>query len=194
MANKPKCMLQIRRILQLASSGESLRGINRITGIHRDTISNYLNLCRSSGESIESLLKLKDAELAEVVFPEKEPEEPGGRLKDFLQKAGQYKLALENCKGMTRKRLWEKHIASYPNSYSYSQFCEHFARYLNTSDPTMVLSHQPGAELQMDFAGKSLCYIAADRRDDLLCWRSPQSSRSFIDVRNSSFILEVRFT
>ena len=190
MANKPKCMLQIRRILQLASSGESLRGINRITGIHRDTITNYLNLCRSSGESYESLLNLKDAELAGFVFPEKEPEEPDGRLKDFLQKAGQYKLALSNCRGMTRKRLWEKHITSYPDSYSYSQFCEHFARYLNTSDPTMVISHQPGDELQIDFAGKSLSYIDRVTGEIIFCptlvCSLPYSSLSYLEPLESS--------
>jgi len=190
MANKPKCMLQIRRILQLASSGESLRGINRVTGIHRDTISNYLRVCCSSGESYENLLKLKDAELAKVVFPEKEPEEPDSRLQAFLDKAGEYKIALEGCKGMTRKRLWEKHLAIYPDSYSYSQFCEHFARYLQTSDPTMVIPHQPGDALQMDFAGAPLSYIERATGEIVYCptlvCSLPYSSLTYVDPLESS--------
>lgn len=190
MANKPKCMLQIRRILQLASSGESIREINRVTSVHRETISNYLKLSQSTSKSYGELLHLKDVELAKVVYPEKEPEEPDGRLGDFLHEAGQYKIALENCKGMTRKRLWVKHVARYPDSYSYSQFCEHFSRYLNTSDPTMVMVHQPGDALQMDFAGASLSYVDRTTGEIIYCptlvCSLPYSSLSYMDPLESA--------
>jgi len=159
MANKPKSMLQIRKILQLAAAEESLREINRITKVHRETITNYLKQAQLSGKSYEELLTFKDAELAEVVFPKKEEKEPDKRLTDLLQEIDKYKSDLINCRGMTRKRLWERHIEKYPSSYSYSQFCEHFARYLNKSNPTMVISHQPGDVFQIDFAGADLSYI-----------------------------------
>ena len=129
MANKPKSMLQIRKILQLAAAGESIREINRITKAHRGTITNYLHLSQSAGRSYEELLSLKNAELAELIYPKKEEEALDERLVDFLREAESDKNDLINCKGMTRKRLWEKHLAKYPSSYGYSQFCEHLARY-----------------------------------------------------------------
>ncbi len=185
MANKTKSMLQIRKILQLAAAGESIREINRITKVHRETVSNYLKQVQITGRSYEELLTFKDAELAEVVYSKKEEEKPDGRLKDFLQEANKYKSDLVNCKGMTRKRLWKKHLVKYPSSYSYSQFCEHFARYLNKSDPTMVMSHKPGDVFQIDFAGKDLIYI--DRKTEeiipcpVLVCTLPYSSLAFFD-------------
>ena len=159
MANKPKSMLQIRKILQLAAAGESIREINRITKAHRETITNYLHQAHSTGKDYDELLSLKDGELAEVIYPKKEEESLDERLVDFLREVESYKNDLINCKGMTRKRLWEKHLVKYPSSYGYSQFCEHFARYLQKSNPTMVLSHQPGEAFQIDFAGTDLSYI-----------------------------------
>ena len=110
MANKPKSMLQIRKILQLAASGESIREINRITKVHRETITNYLNQVQSTGKGYEELLSYKDAELADVIYPKNEEEELDERLTDFMREAEKYKSDLNNCKGMTRKRLWEKHL------------------------------------------------------------------------------------
>ena len=115
MANKPKSMLQIRRILQLASSGESIREIHRLTKAHRETITNYLHQAQSTGKGYEELLSLKDAELAEVIYPNKEEQEPDERLVNFLCEAKQYRHDLIHCKGMTRKRLWERHLSKYPS-------------------------------------------------------------------------------
>ena len=91
---------------------------------------------------------------------------------------------------MTRKRLWEKHLAKYPSSYGYSQFCEHLARYLQKSDPTMVLSHQPGDAFQIDFAGTPLSYI--DRitgeiiPSPVLACSLPYSSLTYYDPLEST--------
>ncbi|MEA1876991.1 MAG: IS21 family transposase [Bacteroidota bacterium] len=169
MANKVKSMLQIRRIIQLTIQGEGGREINRITGVHRKTISNYLERLQLTGKDYPELLSLKDAELAELVYPKKTEEEPNKRLKDFYLEVRKYKEDLIKCKGMTRKRLWERHLAKYPESYSYTQFCEHFARYLNTSDPTMVMSHRPGDVMQIDFAGKNLEYIDRSTGEIIPC-------------------------
>lgn len=178
-------MLQIRKILQLAAAGESVREINRITKVHRKTIHEYLVQLRSTGNNYQDLLNLKDAELAEYVYPKKEEEAPDERLKDFLQEVSKYKSDLINCKGMTRKRLWGKHLAKYPDSYSYSQFCEHFARYLNRSDPTMVMSHRPGDVFQIDFAGTDLSYIDRSTGEIIPCpvlvCSLPYSSLAYIE-------------
>ncbi len=185
MANKVKGMLQIRRIIQLAAAGEGGREINRITGVHRNTISKYLAQLQSSGINYPELLKLKDAELAELVYPKQEEAELDDRLKDFNLEIGKYKDDLIKCKGMTRKRLWERHLAKYPDSYSYTQFCEHFARYLNRSNPTMILSHSPGDPMQIDFAGKDLSYIDRSTGEIIFCptlvCSLPYSSLTYVE-------------
>ena len=185
MANKVKSMLQIRRIIQLAATGDGGREINRITGVHRKTINKYLAQLKSTGKSYPELLKLKDSELAELVYPKREEKEPDERLKDFYREVSKYKDDLIKCKGMTRQRLWARHLAKYPDSYSYTQFCEHFSRYLNKSDPTMVLSHLPGDEMQIDFAGKSLSYIDRDTGEIIFCptlvCSLPYSSLAYVE-------------
>ena len=185
MANKVKSMLQIRRIIQLAAKGEGGRKINRVTGVHRKTIHKYLAQFESSGKSYQDLLKLNDAELAELVYPKQKEAEPDTRLKDFNREVSKYKDDLENCKGMTRQRLWERHKNKYPDSYSYTQFCEHFARYLNRSNPTMVLSHSPGDPMQIDFAGTPLRYIDRSTGEIITCptlvCSLPYSSLAYVE-------------
>ena len=64
MANKPKCMLQVRRILQLLTDGLSKREASRQTGASRNTIDSYETRFCQSGKSFNNLLQLTDVELA----------------------------------------------------------------------------------------------------------------------------------
>jgi transposase len=62
MANKPKNMLQVRRILQLLSDGYSKREASRQTGASRNTIDSYELRFRQTGKSYHELLQLPDTD------------------------------------------------------------------------------------------------------------------------------------
>lgn len=71
MANKLKTMLQIRKIIQLLANGHSERQVSHLAGIHRDTVRDYHARIKQCGKEPAELLGMKDAELAELVYPPK---------------------------------------------------------------------------------------------------------------------------
>jgi transposase len=56
--------------------------------------------------------------------------------------------------GVTRHLLWLEYVAAHPGGYRYSQFCEHYRRFVKTLAPTMRQRHVPGEKVFTDFSGK----------------------------------------
>ena len=81
MANKTKSMLQVRRILQLLSDGQSKREVSRQIGASRNTIDSYEARFNLSGKSYDELRQLTDTDLAAVVYPQKTVKEPDSKRK-----------------------------------------------------------------------------------------------------------------
>lgn len=158
MANKSISMLQIRRILQLLSSGSSKLGISKQMQVHRKTIDNYISKLKTSGKTAEELLRLDDNSLRDIFFKAASPvvdDNRYGTLKGILPG-----IVPEIKKpGVTRKLLWEEYKEANPDGYGYTQFCEHFSKYQTTNKAVMYFLHQPGDYLQVDLAGKHLSYI-----------------------------------
>lgn len=63
-------MLQIRRILQMMSNGQSNRSIARELHLSRDAVSNYVNLLKQLNISFDKLLNLEQEEFASLIYPE----------------------------------------------------------------------------------------------------------------------------
>jgi transposase len=61
MANKPKSMLQVRRILQLLTGGKSMREIWSQTGISRNTINAYARRFEGSGRRMPLIFRVRMA-------------------------------------------------------------------------------------------------------------------------------------
>lgn len=61
-------------------------------------------------------------------------------------------------KGVTRQLLWEEYRREHPDGYMYTQFCEHFRRYLAGLDPLLRQAHKAGEKLFVDWAGQTLGY------------------------------------
>jgi transposase len=167
MAGKPKHMSQIKQLLRLHKEGESKKSIARILGISKNTVKTYLAKLVFSRYSIEELLALDDNTL-EAKFHAGNPAYKDPRyehLKTYLD----YYASELNRTGVTRQLLWEEYIASYPQGYSRSQFCYHLSQHLTASKPSMVLNHQPGDKLYIDFAGKTLSYTDPQTGEAIVC-------------------------
>ena len=63
MAAKPKSMHQIKHIIELQLQGKSIRQTERLTGVARNTIREYLRKIKSQTLSFEQLLMLDDESL-----------------------------------------------------------------------------------------------------------------------------------
>jgi len=161
-------MIQVRRIIQLKAEGLSKLRISSVLHLHRSTLDNYLSRIESSGKTFTDLLLLDDEDLANLVYPESFVVQSDARLEELKEKFSYYTRELTRT-GVTRFTLWEEYRAVIPNGYSYSQFCEHFARYQKHNHATMHLTHRAGEYLQVDFAGKQLFYVDASTGEIIAC-------------------------
>lgn len=161
-------MLHIRKIIQLLANGFSERKTSRLTGFHRDTVRDYHARLRQSGQEPAELLRMKDAELAELVYPPK-PLVATSARSELLEDQMEHYLKELKRPGVTRQLLWLEYQRDNPDGYRYSRFCERLAHYRTTRQPTMYVEHAPGDVYQFDFAGKPLYYIDPQSGLPLAC-------------------------
>ena len=83
MAKQPITMLQIRRILQLLKQGESKRKISQLLHSGRHTIDDYVLKIEQSGLSLPLLIKLSDADLADLLYSGNKDPLPDQRYEDL---------------------------------------------------------------------------------------------------------------
>jgi transposase len=157
MAGKPKPMSQIKQLLQMHRQGSPVKQIARTLGISKNTVKCYIRKLTRNGDLPDELLKVDDPVL-EKRFHAGNPAYKDGRYEALKERFTYYEKELKRV-GVTRRLLWDEYRASTPSGYGYTQFCEHLNRYLLTHSPTMVLTHQPGEKLYIDFAGKKMEYI-----------------------------------
>jgi len=167
MAGKPKKMSQVKQILQMHKQGTGNKTIARNLDISKTTVKTYLNKFRSSKLSLETLLKMDDQALEKIFHPGN----PAYKDDRFEQIKDQLDECVQDLKkvGVTRKLLWEEYRLIHPLGYSLSQFNFHLTQHLLTKNPSMVLRHEPGEKLFVDFAGKKLSYIDASTGEIIEC-------------------------
>jgi len=167
MAGKPRPMSQIKQLLQLHEQGKSIKFIARSLGISKNTVKVYLSKLSLSPLDTKALLALDDP-IMEAKFHAGNPAYKDVRFEHFKGKLDYFFKEL--CRvGVTKQLLWEEYRSDYPTGYGYSQFCFHLSQQLVARKPSMVLQHQAGEKLFIDFAGKKLSYIDPDTGELVPC-------------------------
>jgi transposase len=59
--------------------------------------------------------------------------------------------------GVTLELLHDEYLEQQPDGYQYSQFCEHYRRWLRQRSVSMRQVHQAGAKTFVDYSGKKPC-------------------------------------
>lgn len=171
--SQPLRMHQIRRIIELHSEGRSIRETERLTGLSRNTIRDYLRRISVSGLSATQLLSLADESLAPIVYVDDSEKSRCGRTTDerytSFEKQVDYFISELRKRGVTRSLLWEEYRKENPEGYAYSQFCEHLSRYIKRGDAVMHFVHRPAEQLQVDFAGDKLGYVDRSTGEWIVC-------------------------
>ncbi len=189
MANKPINMTKIKRIIQLLKAGEKKSVISRSVGINRITLDRYLTKIELTGKSFDELLSLTDVDISNLIYQVSHTNQPDDRYLNLKEQFDYFNQELKKT-GVTRKLLWEEYNEAYPEGYSYTQFCEHFARFRQAKDATMILSHNPGEYLQADFAGTQLEYIDRFTGEIIKCpvlvCVLPFSGRTYVEALSSA--------
>ncbi len=167
MAGKPKPMSQIKQLLRLHKEGKGNKSIARILGISKNTVKSYLQKVKHSKLDVDALLQLEDPVL-ESKFHPGNPAYKQERYKYLKSNFDYYTKELQRT-GVTKNLLWEEYKSGYPDGYSHSQFCYHLSQHISAAKPTMVLQHNPGEKLYIDFAGKPLTYVDTSTGELVKC-------------------------
>jgi len=155
MSGKPIEMSKVKQVIRMHESGVSIKGISRRLSISRNTVKLYLKKISSRDLSPSDLLEKETPELEGLFLSSVYTS------KKYLQLERQFPYFEKELRrtGVTRQLLWHEYKASYPEGYSYSQFCNHFSRWQKTSNASMHMEHEPGDKTFIDFAGKKLSYV-----------------------------------
>ncbi len=153
MANKPKTMLQVRRILQLLKEGTSKRQVAKIMHISRNTVDTYTNKFSTTGKSLEELYSLSEGDLCALITTQPKQISPNDPRSEDIESRMSYFLGELKKRGVTRELLWREYLQEVPDGYSYSQFCDRLSVYLERSELVMHFDHKPAYQVQFDFAG-----------------------------------------
>lgn len=155
MAGKTKPMSIVKQILLQLHQGQSRKSIVRDIGVSKNTVRRYLQLVQGCGHPIEELLKMDDPVLEDTLNRQvKVSRDHLDELEDIFP---WMKAELKRT-GVNRFVLWGEYRQRYPEGYSYSQFCFHYQQWLKTQNVSMVVPHEPGDKIYIDFAGKKLKY------------------------------------
>jgi transposase len=170
---QPLRMHQIKRVIEFHLQGHSIRQIERLSGISRNTIRDYLRQLQREGRSLRELLELEDGALLSLVQSTPEEKNVGGRaIQDrfsVIEQRLEYYRSELSRRGVTRQLLWQEYRSDHPDGYGYSQFCEHLERYLKRDQAVMHFTHQPAEQMQVDFAGGKMSYIDRSTGECIEC-------------------------
>jgi transposase len=146
-------MRKLRQALRLAwEVGLSLRPIGRSLGLSPTTVGEYLRRAEIAGLTWPLPPQLDDATLEAQLFPGASPLPlPERPLPDFVSVHRELRR-----KGVTLALLWQEHKAAHPEGLQYSQFCEHYRRYVGRLDLVMRQHHRAGEKCFLDYAGQTV--------------------------------------
>jgi transposase len=167
MAGKPKRMGQIKQLIRLYQQGHGKKTIARNLCMSKNTVKTYIQKIEDHPLSLESLLALDDPILETQLFSGT-PSYKERQYSNFANDLNYYAKELKKV-GVTRRVLWEEYLQKHPKGYRYTQFCHHLAQYLLKKNPSMILQHNPGEKLFIDFAGKTLSYINRETGENVEC-------------------------
>jgi transposase len=150
-------MSQIKQLIQLHKQGKGKKTIARQLGISKNTVKAYLAKFEQGKLDAKHLLSLEDPVLEAKLFAGN-PSYKEERYEHLKGKLGYFASELKKT-GVTRQLLWKEYREAHSDGYGYTQFCYHLSQYMIARNPSMVLQHNAGEKLFIDFAGKKLSYV-----------------------------------
>lgn len=160
-------MSTIKQLLLLNRDGHGIKSISRHMRMSKNTVKSYLLKFAALQCSVDDLLKLDDPVL-EARFHGGNPSYSDDRHEVLLERMP-YFIAELKKKGVTRHLLWEEYSSQKGAHYGYSQFCYHLQQYSRSKQATMVLHHEAGDKLMIDFSGKKMHIVDRDTGELIPC-------------------------
>jgi hypothetical protein len=161
MANHPKPMYLIRRLIELRLKGHSKRSISRHLSLARKTVDKYLQELESHFSNLSQLSDWSEESLYQLLHPQTEPcfNLPGALLHPQLYASfADFDKKLSKV-GINRHLLWQQYLQSYQGKgtpLAYGQFCHHYQLYSTAGKVSLHIQYKAGEKLFIDFAGTKL--------------------------------------
>jgi len=158
MPRKRTDMKRIKDVLRLKFEvALSLRDIAKCTRLGPSTVSEILSRFKQSGLSWPLPEGLDDKSLEAMLYHGKTTNK-GKRLPDFIELHKELKRPQ-----MTKLLAWEEYCQEEPETaYRYTQFCEHYQRWLKKQKRSMRQLHKAGDKLFLDFCGPTIPIVNPD--------------------------------
>lgn len=152
-------MANFKQIIAMCLEGASYAQITHALGCSRRDVSRAKTVIKDEALTLESFRQLPPG-----WFDERFSDGRSKRTLSFDQPDFQ-SLArkLQSNKHLTRHKLWMDYLsqpcASQKTKYQYSQFCSGLNEFLRANDLVEVITHEPGHELYVDWAGDKVPVI-----------------------------------
>ncbi len=152
-------MRLLREILRLRyAGGLSQRAIARCLSIGLGTVCECLAQAAKAGLNWPLPTEFDDARLGAVLAARPRQGAPPSRpLPDLARLHEELRRP-----GVTLQLLWVEYLGDHPEGYRYTQFCEHYHRFVRRLSPPMRQVHRAGEKGFVDFAGQKPWIV--DRR------------------------------
>ncbi len=151
MAYERLPMRKIRDVLRLKQSGRGHGEIARSCGIAHSTVLEYLRRAAAAGLSWPLPEGLGDAELEIRLFAaqalKRDPDIPPPDCQYIYDELRDHRKV-----NLTLTQLWVEYKERTPEGYQYTQYCEHYRRWLGKLDYVMRQEHRAGEKLFVDYA------------------------------------------
>lgn len=152
MPNGRLSMRKIKEVLRLKyDCGISEREIARSCSISRSAVAEYVRRATAAGLSWKETSTLTETQLEERLFPTE-------RLPSSVKRPPpdcQYiydQLRTYRKLNLTLTQLWLEYKEKHSDGYQYTQFCEHYWRWLKKLDYVMRQEHRGGEKLFIDYS------------------------------------------
>ena len=146
--------MKIIEILRLWELGYSQRDIAKSVKCAKSTVGLIQKKCREYGLSYKDAAEMTH----DLILAKLYPDGTGGRhFKDDVDFQKIQKL-LDSSKRVNLYYVWDEYRMGNPEGLSYSQFCNRYNKWRNTSgkNVVMVQEREPGKELFVDWMGDTL--------------------------------------
>jgi transposase len=122
--------------------------------VARSTVKSHLERMKTAGVTWPLPSGVDEAELERRLFPQ----EPMARGRDEARPLPDWEIVRKELsgKGVTLRLLWEEYRQGHSDGYEYSQFCEHYRRWIGNLEVCLRHSYAGGERLFVDFAGMTL--------------------------------------
>ena len=152
MAQTRLPMRKIKEVLRLKhEAGRSHGEIARSCGIAHSTVLEYLRRAEAAGLRWPLPEAIPEAELERRLFPaevlHRDADVPLPDCQYIYDELRRYR---RDC-ALTLTQLWIEYKERHPEGYQYTQFCEHYRRWLGKLDYVMRQEHRAGEKLFVDY-------------------------------------------